>query len=1105
MKLRTSRIGIWAAEALGVFVAALLAGLAFLAWRIQAGPIDLSWSTPVVEIIANMAANEDLVSDIENASIAAVEDKGGYRLELYGVSIGGKAAEASATLPHVRIDFYPSDLIAGKFGPRRLEIAGARLRIVRRMDRKLKLDFGSADGKRARAFQTLTGGAYFREAFERASLSDVSIAFVDERSDREWMGFGGKATIERRGKSYAANLESDFAIGARKASASFSAIYDAQSDVIEANMSLAEAPVGDLVAVFFNENADFFTSPLSGNATVILSGDGAVRSSKIDLSAGKGVAKFGGWRTGIDRFSAIASFDPALNKFFVENLAWDGEIGNGALAGEVTLSVDKSSNHVETVRFDLSGENVEIAQGELFESPWTIDTARFAGQYLVPEKKLNIDALALEFFSVALNGAGAYSSSDRNSPQITAAIKIDGELSPDVLMRFWPIGVASSAREFVDQRMPKAKLSAVRAEIDLSPGEIGEDGALPDEAISIAFRTDGATVYFAPEMTPITGISGNGVLRGNSFSFSLERGEAGRVQLIDGGVEIPILAPKGEPAYFRFKAAGDAGDILSILNEKPLAVLAETNFKPEQFNGPVVATAEIMRPNLREAPPESYRFKATADFRNLVVDEIIAEAPLVDGIGRLELLTDRMSIKGAGRFAGSPVDIEWRQKLRGGGDTTEILISGTANSATADAFRIPTRQFVRGDAPFTSRAVGDAASIRLFEFSADLKETALFSEAFGWTKPAGEPAKASVSVSYAEDGTHLNRLDVAGNDFEISGSADFSPQGALEKFDLPAFRLADKANLKLSGGRGDDGALLVDVEGSRLDASEMIRTLLENGVQSGAPKTAFAIEANIADVEMRGGASYADAALKFRRDAVRIEQLDFSAKGEDEKPLSIELKGMAGEDQILEARSEDVGAMLAAIFGVTSVKGGAGWLKLSIGPDVDGSLEAHDMRVVGAPLLAKIFAAGSLTGLADLMNGEGIELKNAMARFAIADGEIRILESRATGPSVGITAQGGFDLDGDRLIDVKGAVAPAYGVNSLLGKAPVIGDIFVNRKGEGLLALSYDVSGPTNEPRVTVNPLSAFTPGLFRRMFEGRAPEDDAEDEKAPGRESEPK
>ncbi|NWG91879.1 MAG: hypothetical protein HXY21_05155 [Parvularculaceae bacterium] len=64
-------------------------------------------------------------------------------------------------------------------------------------------------------------------------------------------------------------------------------------------------------------------------------------------------------------------------------------------------------------------------------------------------------------------------------------------------------------------------------------------------------------------------------------------------------------------------------------------------------------------------------------------------------------------------------------------------------------------------------------------------------------------------------------------------------------------------------------------------------------------------------------------------------------------------------------------------------------------------------------------------------------------------------------------------------------MAPAYQINSFLGKAPLIGDLFVNRKGEGLLALSYEVEGAAAEPRVTVNPLSALAPGVLRRMFEG--------------------
>jgi hypothetical protein len=220
--------------------------------------------------------------------------------------------------------------------------------------------------------------------------------------------------------------------------------------------------------------------------------------------------------------------------------------------------------------------------------------------------------------------------------------------------------------------------------------------------------------------------------------------------------------------------------------------------------------------------------------------------------------------------------------------------------------------------------------------------------------------------------------------------------------------------------------------------------------------------------------------------------------GPNRKPVSINLKATgenSGREQAVEARSDDIGSLFEGIFGIGSVIGGEGVLEFVFTPGGGsgegpvGKLEARKLRIVGAPLLAKIFAAGSLTGLADLMNGQGIEVANAYSKFSVVDGIVDVEIARATGPSVGMTAQGRFGLTGDRAVDLDGAVAPAYGVNSLLGKTPLIGDLFVNREGEGLLALSYQVSGPASEPRVSVNPLSALAPGVFRRMFEDVRPD----------------
>jgi hypothetical protein len=51
-----------------------------------------------------------------------------------------------------------------------------------------------------------------------------------------------------------------------------------------------------------------------------------------------------------------------------------------------------------------------------------------------------------------------------------------------------------------------------------------------------------------------------------------------------------------------------------------------------------------------------------------------------------------------------------------------------------------------------------------------------------------------------------------------------------------------------------------------------------------------------------------------------------------------------------------------------------------------------------------------------------------------------------------------------------------------------IGAIFT-RKGEGLVGFNYNLRGTSSDPKVQVNPLSIFTPGMFREIFRRPPPE----------------
>jgi hypothetical protein len=152
--------------------------------------------------------------------------------------------------------------------------------------------------------------------------------------------------------------------------------------------------------------------------------------------------------------------------------------------------------------------------------------------------------------------------------------------------------------------------------------------------------------------------------------------------------------------------------------------------------------------------------------------------------------------------------------------------------------------------------------------------------------------------------------------------------------------------------------------------------------------------------------------------------------------------------------------------------------------DYSGELMIKDTTILNQPFVARLFAAGSPGGFFNLMSGNGIALDSVRIPFHINGDIVEIHDARASGPSVGITADGYIDRQGNQ-IALQGAVAPMYGINGLLNAIPIIGDVFTSKKGEGIVGITYSLRGNLDEPTLSTNPLSVLTPGILRRIFEG--------------------
>ena len=83
---------------------------------------------------------------------------------------------------------------------------------------------------------------------------------------------------------------------------------------------------------------------------------------------------------------------------------------------------------------------------------------------------------------------------------------------------------------------------------------------------------------------------------------------------------------------------------------------------------------------------------------------------------------------------------------------------------------------------------------------------------------------------------------------------------------------------------------------------------------------------------------------------------------------------------------------------------------------------------------------------------------------------------------IGSTLEGWFDFDRDTL-DLSGTFVPAYGVNNLFGKLPVLGLVLGGGAAGGADRREFPRFRLGRLAKLSINPLSAIAPGFLRKIF----------------------
>ncbi|MGH6944607.1 MAG: AsmA-like C-terminal domain-containing protein, partial [Geminicoccaceae bacterium] len=495
----------------------------------------------------------------------------------------------------------------------------------------------------------------------------------------------------------------------------------------------------------------------------------------------------------------------------------------------------------------------------------------------------------------------------------------------------------------------------------------------------------------------------------------------------------------------------------------------------------------------KDLEPSEVRVQAKAQLHDAAISKL-RERFDVDG-GELELSVDRESAKlsGSAHVDGVPLEIDWQENFADDAALERSFhLQGDVPADALARFGIEPPLPVQGSFGLEAR-VEETAGRRQVYLALDLEPLAFSLPWLAWQKARGQAGRLEAVLAIPEQGPiGVESFSVSGPDLNIMGTMQLQAEPlALISADIESFRLA-RSQGSLVVQSDPEGTYRVTVEALSLDLGRLLemRDQATSKEPSGGPSgepTPFRLELS-ADTVLLDGQSLRAVHADLARDRSGWRSADVDARLSSGGTVALRLVPENGQRH-LTVTSGDAGALLEALDQSSRIEGGRLKIDAVIRRQVptlaaEGIFQVKDFKLLDAPALARLLTLASLTGIGNLLGGEGIFFDRLELPFTLQDRVITIDEGRMSGSQLGLTAEGRIELDPARL-ELDGTIVPVYTLNKVIGNIPLLGPFLTGSEGEGAFAATYSMKGDPGEPEITVNPLSVLAPGFLRELFSG--------------------
>lgn len=769
----------------------------------------------------------------------------------------------------------------------------------------------------------------------------------------------------------------------------------------------------------------------------------------------------------------------------------------GSVSGKVSLK-QQPGEPIDEAELTLAATDATVDAPTLF--PDRLDIKR-AGMLLRADEGLR---------RVMLEGATA-ELRDTNLSLTAQALKQDdgwyaqgqancSKLDIRKLYKYWPLSLSPDSRAWVTTQLKSGHAESGTVNFAVTPEDIN-GATLRDEAIDAVVIARGLEVAYLQGFPNVTDANGVVKFSGKRIHIDLESGK-----LLSGTVVKPStmdftdLDNPDTPVETTLNLSAPAKDVAAILQQPLFTFDDGVKLDPATISGSADATLKLAFDAFAEpaegADPNAVNLSAVSyDIAAELKD--IAQPKLMDG-------RDVKGLSGTLKANDASTEFTGTVKLDGGTNVALNLSDKDGKTTVGAKGRLARSQFSSFGLPEIKQlgegsvALDVAVEIAkdatvLSRADIDLTGIAMDVDELSWSKKAGEKASLSV-VPATTPRSYGLKLTAPGLSL---GNASLTLNEAMDdvaSLSLPQVK-TDKNDFALEYARQPQG-YKVALRGASLDISQAYsgeepvtdpkeaveEKPLENSLLGDFP--AIDLTLDLQRFTLVEGQPLTGVKGVLRCDVARCSVADISANA-GAANISATIGPVDGIRQFV-LTSSDAGDFLRALDVSDRMFGGTLELKgtyddTATPAPFSGRLFINKFKLRNSEILARIISIGSLSGLANVLTGEGIEFKKISANIDALGGVIQVAKGRAESNALGLTLEGEVDTNRSNA-NLKGVVVPANSLNSLFGKIPVIGAL-AGGEGEGLIAFNYSVKGALDNPDVMVNPLSGLTPGFLRGIF----------------------